>query len=85
MISDISKYSNHYSVLALAVSLALLLFILAWPDALLQMTVVLLLTTTYVIWGAVHHHIIKDLTAEVVLEYLIIGILVTIVFWSLLF
>lgn len=84
MISDISKHSNHYSVLAMIVSLGLLLFILTGSSAILQMLVVVLVSSTYVIWGVVHHHLLQDLTAEIVLEYLIIAVLVVAVFWALL-
>jgi hypothetical protein len=84
MIADITKYSNHYSVLALLVSACLLLFVIVWPDALLQMLVVVFAVGAYVCWGIIHHHLIGDLKSEIVLEYLIIGVLVLSVFWSML-
>jgi sensor histidine kinase regulating citrate/malate metabolism len=39
---------------------------MAWPNSYLQMMVVILTTSMYVVWGVVHHHILRDLKAEIV-------------------
>ena len=84
MISDITKHSNHYSVLALILSLSVLAFVLLNYNSYLQMMVVLLASTLYVIWGVVHHYLLHDLGAEIVLEYFIIALFMVAVFWSFL-
>lgn len=84
MISDLSRHPNHYSVLALVVSVALLLFVIAWPVAVMQMAIVMIAAAVYVVWGLVHHHMTKDLHADVILEYVIMAVLVVSVFWSFL-
>lgn len=82
MIHDIKVYPFHYAILAGWLSLASILLALSRFNQTLQLQTLLFMCMGYVVWGAVHHYIIRDLTAKIMLEYVLMAILVTVLFWG---
>ena len=73
MNSNLSKHLGYYVPL-----LAMLLFAIFLIPRLsyarqLQMTLVIATAIFYVVWGIVHHIIHHDITAKIVIEYVLIG------------
>jgi hypothetical protein len=85
MLKDIQHHSNHYAALAFWLILGMLGFLIFGYSAYLQLMVVIFTATGYVVWGVAHHHLLHDLTAEIVLEYLIIAVFTVLLFGALLF
>ncbi len=77
-------YLLHYTPLILILLLGAFFFVYFSHFPSYQFLVVLGVTTTYFIWGIVHHAILKRLSIEVLAEYLLIGGLVVIMFASVL-
>lgn len=51
-------------------------------DRLFQMALLIAVGISYVAWGIIHHYIHKDLTLEIVLEYVAIAVLGIVLVWS---
>lgn len=73
MLTNFREYAEHYSVLALIFTAALVGLILFKTDLMMEQVVIWCLAGMYVLWGIVHHLIRRDLTGFIVLEYLLIG------------
>ena len=65
----------HYIILLTVLSLGVLSFVSAEGDKTMQLVVIGITAATYVIWGILHHLIMKDLHMKVVVEYLLIGLI----------
>lgn len=81
MLNDFRAHVNHYAVLMGGVMLGLWALV-RWrfiPE--MQLWVVVAMAAGYVLWGAVHHALIKDLTAKIMLEYVLIAVIFVSVFW----
>lgn len=75
MNKKIKKHTGYYlSLLAILFS-GLALVLLLSPNIRLQIMVVLLTIFFYIIWGIVHHLINHELTARIMIEYILIGLL----------
>lgn len=75
MITDIRKHTTHYALLAGWLALMVAAFALALGNEVSEAAVVILTGTGYVLWGIVHHYLIKDLTAKITAEYVLMAIL----------
>ncbi len=66
---------SHVGYYVSLIAILLFGFILASlsSDKHLQMVIVILTALFYVIWGILHHLINHDLTAKIVVEYILIG------------
>lgn len=73
MSSHLRAYAEHYSALALLLTVGLLAIILFRNNIPVLQVIVWGLCGYYVLWGIVHHAIRKDLTLFIVLEYMLIG------------
>lgn len=50
-------------------------FILAWPNVLLQRSLIFFLGAAYFCWGVIHHHKSGLISVKVVLEYFFVSLL----------
>lgn len=72
----IEKGKNHvayYIVLILILGSGLFMTVLTTPYRQLQMVTIVMTTFFYIAWGILHHLINHDLTAKIVIEYVLIG------------
>lgn len=67
-VSHVGYYISLIAILIFGFALASLT-----PYKQLQMAIVILITFFYVIWGILHHLINHDLSAKIVVEYILIG------------
>lgn len=75
MYKKLRKHLGHYISLLIILSLGLFLTLLAAPNIKLQGMIVILTIFFYVSWGILHHYINHELTAKIVVEYVLIGLL----------
>lgn len=82
---DLSRHPLHYFIL-LSFQLVGLwgLFWFNFQPA-MQMTILLTMAVSYVIWGVIHHRMHHDLHPKIIWEYILVAMLVVLVFGSLLF
>lgn len=73
MIKTIQKHVGYYISILLIFSLGLILAQVVSPNLKLQILVVAITIVFYVLWGILHHKINHELTAKIVVEYVLIG------------
>ena len=72
----IQKGKNHigyYIALLVILSSGFSLAFFTSPNKQLQVIVVMITTFFYIAWGILHHLVNHDLTAKIVVEYILIG------------
>lgn len=80
----IKKHTGYYLSLLLILALGIFLAMQLSYDRKLQMSIILLTSIFYVGFGILHHFIHHDLTAKIVIEYILIGSLgVTVILFLL--
>lgn len=82
---DLSKHFTHYVALFAVLGAGIVGFYVFSYERLFQATVAVAVAVAYVVWGLVHHSIHKDLTASVLIEYILIATLGLIIVFSLIF
>ncbi len=75
MTKDLHRHSRSYFVLFILLALFLVGFVMAWPNVLLQRSLVFFLGATYFCWGVIHHHKSGVISVKVVLEYFFVSLL----------
>jgi hypothetical protein len=73
MYKKIKTHLGYYISLLAILCLGLFLVILVSPNAKQQSMVILMTIFFYVLWGVLHHAINHELTARIVIEYVLIG------------
>lgn len=74
----------YYSSLLVVLFLGVIFIIFSNTNIKAQLSITVLVTFFYVLWGIIHHHLDHDLTAKIVVEYVLIGTLgMTIVYFLL--
>jgi len=74
--TKISKHKSiHYLSLVLVLSIGALLFALFPHNEAVQFSATLSVAVGYVVWGVIHHHIHRDLTIFIAIEYISIALL----------
>jgi hypothetical protein len=63
----------HFIVLALILAGGVAAFFYVSPNSSLQLTVGVITSIAYVLWGFIHHAMQKDLHKKIVVEYILIG------------
>lgn len=64
---------GYYFSLALILILGFFLSLETWDNQQIQFVVIAMTAFFYVGWGILHHLIYHDLTAKIVIEYVLIG------------
>lgn len=75
---------QHFLPLIGILGAGLLAFFLFSYDQKFQLAAIIATAAGYIAWGIVHHVMKKDISFEVVLEYVIVAILGVIIVWSVL-
>lgn len=73
MIKKIKKHLGYYFSILLIFTLGLIIAQVVGPNLLLQIIVVAITIVFYVLWGILHHKVNHELTAKIVIEYVLIG------------
>ena len=74
----------HFAALAIIFSASLWAFLRFEDSPLLQLYVVIAAVVAYDAWGLIYHYFHRRLTLDLVLEYLLVGALVILLFfWTL--
>ena len=82
MYKSLKKHFGYYLSLAAILVLGLVLILLTSPNIKLQSFVILLTVFFYVLWGMLHHFINHELTARIMIEYILVGALgISIIFF----
>jgi hypothetical protein len=68
-----NKHLGYYISLLLLLLLGFLLIYFASPQRQLQLSIFVIVTLFYIILGITHHKINHDLSAKIVVEYILIG------------
>lgn len=84
MLEEIHHRLVRYLVLVLILGLGLVFFFLSSHDPSLQLKIVTIVLVAYLLWGVVHHHLDKDLTGLIFLEYLLVAAVTFVIIFSLL-
>jgi len=87
MAKKISKYRHipHYLPLIGIFTAGILAFWIFSYDQQFQAGVAISLAVAHVVWGVVHHHIHRDLTLGVILEYMAVAAFGLVVILSVIF
>lgn len=84
MYKNFKKHLGYYLSLITILVLGLALVLLASPNIDLQVIITLLTVFFYILWGLFHHLTNHELTAKIVIEYVLVGVLgVSILFFLL--
>lgn len=84
MYKNFKKHLGYYLSLITILVLGLVLILLASPNIDLQVIITLLTVFFYILWGLFHHLTNHELTAKIVIEYVLVGVLgVSILFFLL--
>ena len=84
MFKKINEHVAYYVSLIIIFALGIFLMSSAAPNKQLQMLIFVIMAFFYVVWGVMHHFINHELSAKIVVEYILIGILgVAIMFFLL--
>jgi len=84
MFAKLKKHTAYYLSLLAMSGIGLYLISLNSFDSELRMVLVIMIAFFYILWGLLHHHVHHDLTAKVMIEYVLIGALgISIVFFLL--
>jgi hypothetical protein len=75
MYKNFKKHLGYYLSLITILVLGLLLVFLASPNIELQIVITLLTVFFYILWGLFHHLTNHELTAKIVIEYVLVGVL----------
>ncbi|PIR80323.1 MAG: hypothetical protein COU25_00865 [Candidatus Levybacteria bacterium CG10_big_fil_rev_8_21_14_0_10_35_13] len=75
MIEKFIKHFNYYVSLVSIFIVGLAAAVIASPNFSLQIFIVILTIVIYVLWGILHHYITHELTAKIMVEYILIGLL----------
>jgi hypothetical protein len=75
MYQKLQKHFGYYLSLMAILGLGLALILLTSPNIKLQSLVILLTIFFYVLWGVLHHLINHELSARIMIEYVLIGAL----------
>lgn len=82
--AHLKRHGFYWLSLIIFASLGIFLFSLLSQDKRLQFVIILTITYIYIIWGILHHWFHHDLTAKIVVEYILMGSLgISIVFFFL--
>ena len=73
----------HYAALILLLSAGVVGISIVTANRDFQMMIVVLTTFFYVLWGIVHHLFHHDLTAKIVIEYILVSLVIMAVFFFL--
>lgn len=73
MIQINKSHIGYYLALLTMLVLGFFMTVSAASYKQLQLTIVVLVASFYVTWGMLHHLINHDLTAKIVVEYILIG------------
>lgn len=81
--SDFTRHPLHYFTLALFLVLGL--FGLLWfsYERVLQLSIVISMAASYIVWGIIHHQKHHDLHIKIVFEYFVIAALAVLILGSL--
>ncbi|MCL6096437.1 MAG: hypothetical protein M1444_02010 [Patescibacteria group bacterium] len=84
MFKKINEHVAYYISLIAIFALGVFLMLSVIPNKQLQMLIFVIMAFFYVIWGVLHHFINHELSAKIVVEYILIGTLgVAIMFFLL--
>lgn len=73
MKNNIKRHLGYYLSILLLLILGIFTVIQVSYDKKLQLTVIVLTTIFYVVWGILHHRLHHDLNSKIVIEYILIG------------
>jgi len=73
MSKKMKEHASYYLSLLLIFAVGMLLAFHTAYDTRLQFAVVVLTTFCYLVWGILHHLLRHDLSAKVVVEYVLMG------------
>lgn len=83
MYKKFKKHTGYYLSLFIILFLGLFLTFIATPNLMLQVLIILTTILFYVFWGLLHHFINHELTARIMIEYILIGLLgISILFFA---
>ncbi len=83
MIEDIKSHLTHYLILLVILLHGFGGFFLFRYDQAVQIWFILSTCGAYFFWGLVHHHLEKNLTQKIILEYLFISLIAALLLTTL--
>lgn len=63
----------HYFILLLLLAAGTAAFYMVRPNVGYQLAVGIITAVAYMLWGIIHHAVLKDLHHKIVIEYMLIG------------
>lgn len=73
MIKQHDHHAGYYLILFLVMTLASIFAYYSRENKQLEMMILVLMASVYILFGVIHHYIIHDLSAKIVIEYIGIG------------
>ena len=84
MYKKFQKHFLYYLSFSAILLLGLALILLTSPNVKLQSLVILLTVFFYILWGILHHFVNHELTARIMIEYVLIGTLgISVIFFMM--
>jgi hypothetical protein len=74
----------HFIVLMAILAGGLGAFFYVSPNSTLQLTIGIITSVAYVLWGFIHHAMQKDLHKKIVVEYILVGLIAIILLATIL-
>lgn len=75
MTKNLLKHLGYYFSLIAIFAVGLFLTLISYPNRSLEIFVIIATIIFYVVWGILHHLYTHELTAKIMVEYILIGIL----------
>lgn len=85
MIKDFAKHLPHFLSLLGILIAGIFAFWFFRYDRIFQIAVAIGTALAYVVWGAIHHYLHRNLNLAVIIEYIVIASLGLVVIFSLIF
>jgi hypothetical protein len=75
MYKKFKKHFGYYLSLSAILLLGIILVVVTSPNIKMQGLVISLTVFFYILWGILHHAINHELSARIVIEYVLVGVL----------
>lgn len=84
-LKDLSFHWAHYIILVTILFIGIVMFYIMRFHSSLQVSVLIMTSFAYILWGVIHHWLEDDFHLKVLVEYFVIAVLADILIITLLF
>ncbi len=81
---DVTHHVFHYIILVMIITGGLSAFFSFRNYPMIQLLIGITTSLLYAVWGMVHHLVDRDLSIQIIIEYLAVAIFAIIILWNVL-